>query len=154
MLLTCRLGVRGGKNKLQVVPAAFTNCALVPCRVQYYEALYLMCATSGVASKRGRGGMLGTALKPSEVIQLTIVPSAHRQRGDGMSVPSPTRSFAIDDGSPDRMCIKLGDRLGACQGPCACATMKQILSEAKRYAFVRERSDFSVACHLDLAIFA
>ena len=96
--------------------------------------------------------MLGTALKPSEVIQLTIVPSAHRQRGDGMSVPSPPRSFAIDDGSPDRMCIKLGERLGGCQGPCACATMRQILSEAKHYC-ICERSDFGVACHLDLAIF-
>ena len=27
--------------------------------------------------------MPGTAVKPSEVIQLTIVPSTHRQRGDG-----------------------------------------------------------------------
>ena len=143
MLLTCRHGVRGGKNKLQVVPAAFTNCALAPCRVQYYEPLYLMCATSGVASKRGgEGGMLGTALKPSEVIQLTIVPSAHRQRGDGMSVPSPPRSFAIDDGSPDRMCIKLGERLGGCQGPCACATTKQILSEAKRYCICEREVRF------------
>ena len=48
-------GVTGGKKELQVVPPAFTNCALgeLLCSVQYYveETPHLMHLASGVASK-------------------------------------------------------------------------------------------------------
>ena len=50
------------------------------------------------------------AVEPSEVIQLTIVPSTHRQRGDGRR-GSRARSFATDEGISGLRSRRLSSRL-------------------------------------------
>ena len=97
--------------------------------------------------------MLGTALKPSEVIQLTIVPSAHRQRGDGMSVPPLRGPLQSMTGPLIGCALNWGRDLGVARGHVLVQPRNKFYLKQNATAFVRERSDFSVACHLSLAIF-
>ena len=71
---------RRKKQLLQVVPPAFTNCASRGVLASFNITWRRLSAPDAFGLGQV-GGMPGTAVKPSEVIQLTIVPSTHRQKG-------------------------------------------------------------------------